>query len=290
MLCCRPGCPDTGDWKKPDAISTANLTALVWSRFGSIPFYDDGRVSREQAADKFLKIPAEVPRFWLAAEAAKSLRQRLLHGEEIQVRLCGRMDWERVPGYNIYAYLPGADEPIPGTPEKRWKDRVIVLSASCDAMSVVPALAPGAEEERLRHCCTAALLHLAEFMAAHRPKYSLLFLATSAHFEGLAGVNDFRPLLPEPFEFSLFIGLDLSSHNDQVAAFSEGTFYNGWGTNDYLKNMMAPYARRATASPFFRKRAEGPGMSMPSHPPNKAGRTICPWGWLWKARSRSSSA
>ena len=111
----------------------------------AILFYDDGRVSREQAADKFLKIPAEVPRFWLAEEAAQSLRQRLRLGEEIQVRLRARMDWERVPSYNIYGYLPGADEPIPGTSGKRWKDRVIVLSAYCDAMSVVPALAPGAE-------------------------------------------------------------------------------------------------------------------------------------------------
>ena len=40
----------------------------------------------------------------------------------------------------------------------------------------------------------------------------------------------------EEIDFRLFIGLDLSSHSNQVASFAMGTFYNSnWGNNDYLK-------------------------------------------------------
>ena len=215
-----------------------------------ILFYDDGQVSREQARDKFLKVPADVRRFWIGREEALRLRRRLQAGEEVQVKVRGRMDWETAPVHNIYGYLPGLDEPLPEDPTRRWKDELIVVSAYYDAMSVVPALAPGAESA----CGITALLHLAELLAEHRPNYSVLFLATSGHFEGLAGVNHFlyrharksgyfRERMSEPLDFRLFIGLDLSSHNDQVAAFAEGTFYTGWNTNNYLKNMMAPYAR-----------------------------------------------
>ena len=216
----------------------------------AILFYDDGQVSREQALDKFIKVPADVPRFWVGREDAERLLRELGAGD-IQVTVQGRMDWETVPAYNILGYLPGLDESLPGDAERNWQDDLIVLSAYYDAISVVPALAPGAENS----CSIAALLHLAEYMAANRPHYPVLFLATGAHFQGLSGVNDFlykharksdyfRERIRTPIDFRLFIGLDLSSQNDQVAAFSQGTFYTGWKTDKYLKNLMTPYARR----------------------------------------------
>ena len=216
----------------------------------AILFYDDGQVTREQARDKFLKVPVDVPRFWIGRPDSERLRQRL-KSEQIAATVRGRMEWETVPAYNILGYLPGLDEPMPGRAGRRWKDELIIISAHYDAMSVVPALAPGAESAS----GITALLHLAELLVQQQPRYSVLFLATGAHFEGLEGINQFlyrharkstyfRQRIQDPIDFRLFIGLDLSSRNDQVATFAQGTFYSGWKTNKYLKNLMAPYARR----------------------------------------------
>ena len=85
-----------------------------------------------------------------------------------------------------------------------------------------------------------------------------MFMVNGAHFQGLAGVNDFlyrhsresehfQEKIPdeEKINFRLFIGFDLSSEIDQVASFSHGTFYNpNWATNNYENNLLAPYANK----------------------------------------------
>ncbi|MEW6751869.1 MAG: FtsX-like permease family protein [Candidatus Latescibacterota bacterium] len=216
----------------------------------AVVFYDDGRVSREEALDKFLRVPADVPRYWVDRAHAERLLA-VARQSRPRVRLFSRMAWETVPACNVYGYLPGRDGSPPGHPERRWWDDLIVLSAYHDAISVVPALAPGAENA----CSITALLHLARYLAAHPPAYPVLFLATGAHFQGLAGVNDFlyrharqsghfRRRMRDPIDFRLFVALDLSSHSPQVAAFPQGTFYTRWATNAYLRNLLAPYARR----------------------------------------------
>ena len=100
-------------------------------------------------------------------------------------------------------------------------------------------------------------METARLLREHGTRYTVLFLATPGHFQGLAGINDFlyrharksdyfreRISAGEEIDFRLFIGLDLSSHSNQVASFAMGTFYNSnWGNNDYLKNLMAPYAQ-----------------------------------------------
>ena len=226
-----------------DYLSARSLGAAAFV------FYDDGQVTREQAADKILRVPVDVPRYWMDRSAAEQLRRRLAEGE-LTAHLHGRMEWETAPAYNILGYLPGLDEERPGGYSRHWSDDTVVLSAYYDAMSVVPALAPGGDSAS----GIAALLHLARLLTENRPRYSVLFLATSGHFEGMEGINDFlyrharksdyfRSRMADPIDLSLFIGLDLSTRNDQVAAFHQGTFHTGWATNGYLKNLLTPYAR-----------------------------------------------
>ena len=244
----------------------------------AILFYDNGRVTRGQAMDKFLPVPVDVPRFWVE----KADAMRLLEMAETQspeVHLTSRMDWEEVPAWNIFATLPGSDTYITEREERKWKDQQIALSAFYDAISVVPAIAPGAENAS----GMAALLHAAKILKRHPPKYSVTFLATGSHFQGLAGINDFvyhharesdhfrdkipdslsaegayldgefiprdsedfEELIPDSYkiDFRLFVGLDLSSESDQLASFSHGTFNNpNWQTDNYLNNLLAPYA------------------------------------------------
>ena len=129
-----------------------------------------------------------------------------------------------------------------------------MLHAYYDAISVVPAVAPGAESAT----GIAAQLELARLLKEQGTRYTILFVATPGHFQGLAGVNDFlyrHARMSEHFDemmpaaqripFRLFIGLDLSSHSSTVGSFTMGTFYNStWLTDDYQKNLMAHYADR----------------------------------------------
>ncbi len=222
----------------------------------AIIFFDNGSVNRAQAADKFLKVSVDVPRFWIDREEALALVGELQTGT-LEVQLDGQMDWEAVTARNIYGWLPGSAENMPGKSREKtqaWKEQVIVVQAYYDAMSVVPALAPGAENA----AGIVALLQLAEILAKHRPQYSVLFLATSGHFEGLQGINDFlyrhsrqseyfreRMSPDQRIDFDLMLSLDLSSHGDRSISYGMGTFYNSqWQTDNYIKYMLTPYSKR----------------------------------------------
>lgn len=214
-------------------------------------------VSFAEAEDKFIHVPADVPRFWVEKEAAKKLLSLANRGKKVELH--AKMEWQRVKATNICATLGGSDEempPVAGEKPKKWSDNRIVLEAYYDSMSVVPAIAPGAENA----CSIASLLQIARVLAKERPpKYKVTFLATSAHFEGLSGIyqwlyrhsrnksNFYNACLAEKdkVDFQLFLGLDLSSQTDQVAAFSEGTFTNWWyGTDNYKMNALSPIAKK----------------------------------------------
>ena len=219
----------------------------------AVIFYDNGRVTQGQALQKFLQVPVDVPRLWVGEEQAKRLLNLAQSGDH-QVVVKARMDWERVSAPNIYGIIPGADEYISERRERKWKDEIILVSAFYDAISVVPGVAPGAESA----ANVAALLETARALRRNPPKYTVMFLANGAHFEGLAGINaflykhsreseHFRALIPdeEKIDFRLFVGFDLSSEADQVATFSHATFYNPtWRTNNYENNLLAPYAKK----------------------------------------------
>lgn len=130
---------------------------------------------------KFLTMPLDVPRFWVSKEDGQILRERIAADpmEGIPVHMAYRMDWERRPAWNIYGVIPGHD-PL-------MRDEVVVLESYYDAMSVVPALAPGAEQA----AGITALIELARYFRDHPPARTVVFLATSAHHLSLRGVDDF---------------------------------------------------------------------------------------------------
>ena len=111
-----------------------------------------------------------------------------------------------------------------------WKEQVIVIQAYYDAMSVVPARAPGAENAS----GIVALLKLIETLRAHRPNYSVLFLATSGHFQGLEGIMISSIVTAgeasisesgcrkDRIDFDLMLSLDLSSHGQRSVTFGTG--------------------------------------------------------------------
>ncbi|MDE0638601.1 MAG: M28 family peptidase [Candidatus Poribacteria bacterium] len=147
----------------------------------AVIFIEPETTIRGEAENKFLTVPANIPRFWISNTDAAQLKGFLDTGEEVNVRLRGKMTWERRVGQNIRGFLEGGDPVL--------RDELVVLTAYYDSMSVVPAIAPGADPT----CGIAVLMELARLFgqAEYRPGRSVLFVAVDAHFQGLAGMRAF---------------------------------------------------------------------------------------------------
>ena len=189
-----------------------------------------------QAEQKFFQVPLNVPRFWIGREEGEMLRRRLGSGESIEVELKSRMVWEKHGALNVLGWIPGGDPTL--------KDQIILIDAYYDAMSAVPALAPGADQASGIVC----LLELAEFLRAHPPSRTVLFLASSGHHLGFRGVCDFlnrharkeehfAKNLEDPIDVRLWISLDLSSGTDEIG------IWNG-GNPGYFQRFFARFGKK----------------------------------------------
>lgn len=252
-----------GTWKELEGKPVQDSILLLdfasgqqWTNAASlgaraILFFDNGGVSRKQAAAKFLSVPIDMPRFWVEPEVADLLLRRIAEEEQKgtypSARVQARLDWRTVPAYNVYGWLPGIDEPMPegaGGLKKKWKDQVLVIQAYYDATSVVPGIAPGAESA----AGIVAMLQMAEILVRHRPDYTILLLATSAHFAGRQGINDFlhrHRQKNDLIDFDLMLSLDLSSHTDRTVTLGAGTYYTpGWEAEEDAQATLAPFSFR----------------------------------------------
>ena len=151
----------------------------------AIIFIEPDTTIRGEAENKFGTVPANIPRFWISkADAAfltNLLEQEHNAENQVNVRVRGRMTWERRVGQNIRGFLEGGDPSL--------RDELIVLTAYYDSMSIAPAIAPGADPT----CGIATLMELARLFSQpqYRPGYSVLFVAVDGHFQGLAGMRAF---------------------------------------------------------------------------------------------------
>lgn len=145
----------------------------------AVLFIEPEETIRGEAEAKFLSIPVDIPRYWIAREAADYLMGLLMSRDEVPVRIACDMQWRRVEGENVVATLPGTDP--------RLSNQRVVIQAYYDSIAVTPDQAPGAENA----CSIAALMQLAEAFVDQPPKRTVVFLATSGHFEGLAGTKHF---------------------------------------------------------------------------------------------------
>ncbi|MXV81972.1 M28 family peptidase, partial [Candidatus Poribacteria bacterium] len=151
----------------------------------AVIFIEPDTTIRGEAENKFGTVPANIPRFWISQEDAAALsnlmEEQHTQGDQVNVRVRGKMTWERRVGQNIRGFLEGGDPTL--------RDELIVLTAYYDSMSVVPAMAPGADPT----CGIATLMELARLFSQpqYRPGYSVLFVAVDGHFQGLAGMRAF---------------------------------------------------------------------------------------------------
>lgn len=206
----------------------------------AVVFIQPEDTGRKEAEAKFVEVPLDVPRFMIAAGDFDSLAA----SEEDRILLRGRMDWEEAETWNIFGYIEGSCEEL--------ADELVVLSAYYDSMSVAPAVAPGAGAA----AGIAALLDISEYLSENPPARTVLILAASGHFTGLHGIDDFvqkrarniRPfieMMEDPLDIDLFIGLDLSTGNDEVGLFNQGNFFKlSAGDEFYYQRLFAPFGSK----------------------------------------------
>jgi len=156
-------------------------------------FVEPDATMRGEAEAKFSAIPVSMPRFWVSKSTAAAIRSMLAdlsakyagvplaQRPQLEARVYCKMPWEKVEARNIVGEIEGSDPKL----RKQW----IVLHSHYDGTSVVPSLAPGAEST----CGIASLFELARLYKDPRfaPKRSVRFIATSGHFQGLAGMRQF---------------------------------------------------------------------------------------------------
>ncbi|MCY4605061.1 MAG: M28 family peptidase, partial [Gemmatimonadetes bacterium] len=190
----------------------------------AVVFLESAGAHRKEAQQKFLDVPADLPRLYARRDVAERLR--VLEESRAQVRLRGRMVWREVTAQNLVAVIPGRDATL--------GEEVVFLAAHYDAVSPVPALAPGAEQA----ASAAGLLELARGFAERPPKRTVALLWTAGHFQNMAGMRHFAPLLLaaagqregeveetallrrlSALKMRFLVGLDLSSHSPRLGAF-----------------------------------------------------------------------
>ena len=89
------------------------------------------------------------------------------------------MHWQKVTGENIIATIEGSDP--------RLRNQRVVIQAYYDSISLTPDQAPGAENA----ASIAAMMELAKGFTQQPPKRTVVFLATSGHFQALSGTKAF---------------------------------------------------------------------------------------------------
>lgn len=146
----------------------------------AVIFIEPTRTNRGEAQEKFLRVPLSVPRFLMRRTDAHRLLGGALPRAPLlapEVTLTARVDWENRTAQNIIGFLPGTDPSL--------SRECLILESYYDSISVVPALAPGAEQA----CGIATLLELARLLKENPPDRTVAFVATAGHFEALSGAR-----------------------------------------------------------------------------------------------------
>jgi hypothetical protein len=195
----------------------------------AVIFLAPQQTHRKEGEHKFLATPADLPRFYAPEESARILRPQLARQKgRLRARLWGQMDWEAPQAETLVGIIPGAEQGL--------HEQAVLVGAYYDAISPVPARAPGAEQA----CGMAAWLELARLLALEKPARTVVLVATAGHFQGMAGMRDLvagwrqkDPAQPlegverrlRDFEIAYYLGLDLSSQTDRLCLVRAGSPY-----------------------------------------------------------------
>ncbi len=170
-----------------------------------------------EAMSKFIMVPIHFPRLYVSNEDGELLRALADRNIEVSVKV--DMQYEIVKAENIIGIVRGYEFP----------DDIIVVMAHYDTWSVIPSLAPGADEA----ASVSLLLELARYFSENPPRRTVWFVALSGHYQALAGAREFT----EHYFFSpevesgrkkmwVFMGIDISTDGNNLALLYRGHMYD----------------------------------------------------------------
>ncbi|MCW4020920.1 MAG: M28 family peptidase [Candidatus Bathyarchaeota archaeon] len=158
---------------------------VLGSTYGMGPWYREevatGGYSTPGPVEKFLwETPVNFRRFYVEEDGAGLLMDAYNKG--LEVRLVSTQRWTQLTGRNIIGFIEGGENP----------EGIFGLSSYYDSYSVVPTVAPGAQEAT----GISSLLELAKYLSQRaregdKPPVSLMFIAFGGHHQALAGAMSF---------------------------------------------------------------------------------------------------
>jgi len=141
-------------------------------------FVEPKEAVRWEAEQKFLSTHLAVPRFWLRAEDwQEGLCQALQGRNVVEVKLESNASWIDAPCINLIGFLEGTNPTL--------SSEALLLMANMDSSSVVPGIAPGAEQI----LGLQSLLAVLEDMTERPPERTVLFVALDGSCISLAGAR-----------------------------------------------------------------------------------------------------
>lgn len=167
-----------------DIASGKNWLNAAMLGAGAVIYIDGngahGTANRFLFQDKYEQTPLDFPRFWMSSEQADALFGPLhsINGfppDTFRVQLQSRTTWYNTSADNVWVFIPGSDPAL--------DDEYMLVQAFYDSTAFVPDNAPGADEA----VSAATLLHMANDLAEHQPKRSVLLMATAGHAQSIAG-------------------------------------------------------------------------------------------------------
>jgi ABC-type antimicrobial peptide transport system permease subunit len=187
------------------------------ANFGAkaVIFVEPEMTTRVEAESKFVRIPLYLPRIYISRDVGAYLRSL---GENIIVNIKTNMRYETTKAKNIIGIATGS-----------IANENIIVAAHYDTWSIIPSLAPGADET----AGISLLLELARLFSENKPTRNVWFVALSGHWQALAGAREFveeyyfkDEVLGGKRKIWMFIGLDFSSDSDVIGVLWRGYMYN----------------------------------------------------------------
>ncbi|MEE2658116.1 MAG: FtsX-like permease family protein [Candidatus Latescibacterota bacterium] len=199
------------------------------------------RSGRREGAQKFLTISAHLPRLYARVEEARRIRE--LAERTALVRLRARSEWRRASVPTLVGIVPGRVDSL--------AHEAVLISCYYDAISPVPAVAPGADQAS----GIATWLETARVVARRPGRRTAVFVATAGHFQGLKGMRDFIDGLQQ-IETE---GAD-SELSRRLAELRWGTMVaidlSSRGSHLTISRTGPPYTRLRAVRPFLFNRIE----------------------------------
>ncbi|MGB9895772.1 MAG: M28 family peptidase, partial [Thermoproteota archaeon] len=188
------------------------------AKFGArgVIFIQPNETTYLETDSKYLSTPLYFPRLLVQAKDGEVLKQANV------VVVKSRMNYKEITAQNIILKINGTTYP----------NDVIIISAHYDAWAIAPSLA----KSKADAIGIALLLELAKYFKNNPPKYTVWLVATSGHWEALAGAREFVYKYVYSNDFMKgkktiwsFVGLDMFSSDGRGLQMLQSSFFNFYG-------------------------------------------------------------